>query len=77
MKGYLSENEEIQGLLNNYYNLIDSNPVLVALKEIIENTKPHLIYGKKKFRALKDKNDIELLKNIKLSILDYEVNLDY
>ena len=77
MKSYLSENEEIQALLNNYYNLIDSKPVLMALKEIIEDSKPHLIYGKRKFRSLKDKNDIELLKNIKLSILDYEVNLDY
>lgn len=77
MKTYLSDNDEIQDLLNNYYNLIDSKPVLVALKEIIENTKPHLIYGRKKFRSLKDKNDMELLKNIKLSILDYEVNLDY
>ena len=65
MKTYLSDNDEIQDLLNNYYNLIDSKPVLVALKEIIENTKPHLIYGRKKFRSLKDKNDIELLKNIK------------
>lgn len=77
MKSYLSENIEAQDLLNEYYDLIDSKPVLVALKLIVEKIKPHLVYGRKKYRYLKDKNDIELLKNIKLSILDYEINLDH
>lgn len=77
MKSYLSENIEAKELLDEYHDLINNNPVLVALKLIVDKAKPHLVYGRKKYRSLNDKEDINLLKNIKLSILDYEVNLDH
>lgn len=77
VKYYISNNEEAKKLLEHYYNIIETKPVLEALKEIVEIAKPHIVFGKKKYKRLNDKDDIDMLKNIKLSIQDYEINLDY